>query len=183
MRSTNWNQRQITQGICQGGKERKYLEVWVNGHVEFWTPLDEEFAWKQPHEEFKVNPLLYPYPVTEYLATFLRLYRDLVDICKIVGGHVIDMEYSSINGYILKPYAPGVIDYMFAIGTQQFEGNDINYRQIVDDKFIPDLLAFDLLKHVYRSFGLESRPSLSLTGRQATSIGILNERARWMPRT
>ncbi|MDE0040524.1 MAG: hypothetical protein OXT74_00670, partial [Candidatus Poribacteria bacterium] len=89
----DFNQHSIARsvdGIYKGTKDYKYLRLLENGHMEFWTPLDELFCWKQSAMEFQHQPRLYPYPVTEYPATFLRLYRAIVDEAKLEGDFIIN---------------------------------------------------------------------------------------------
>ena len=98
-------------GIELGTKEYEYLEVFENGHLEFWTPLDDHFCWRQSAEEQQIRPRLYPYPVAEYPVSFLRLTAALLDNAGYSEEMVIQLEYRNAGGYILRPGQPGHFDF------------------------------------------------------------------------
>ena len=142
------------EGIRKGKKDYKYLEIIGNGHMEFWAPLDEHFCWRQSAEEFRHRPRLYPYPVTEYPVSFLRLYKALVDLNKINDEFIITLAYKNINGYILRPYAPDTFGFAHSFSEiKPFNNQHLRFSQKVPDNFEPDIAAFDLLKNVYSAFG------------------------------
>ncbi|HLD36316.1 MAG TPA: ATP-binding protein [Planctomycetota bacterium] len=149
----------FSEGIRSGRKDYEYLEVFGNGHMEFWTPLNDHFCWRQSHEEFQKRPRLWPYPVIEYPTTFLRLYRALVDKISIGGNFLIDMQYRNIKGYVLPPHAPETIRFRFYTeDIKPFNGNHIVVpRATIPNDFKPDKIAYDLIKYVYASFELESK--------------------------
>ncbi len=146
-------------GIRRGDKDNKYLIVLENGHMEFWTPLDGHFCWRQPPEEFKVRPRLYPYPVTEFPTTFLRLYRALVDLSKLDDSYYMTVCYKNLKGYILLPYSPNSNGFFYVDREiKPFEKKDIRiFRKDISSDFKPDLTAYSIIKRVYAYFGLEEK--------------------------
>ncbi len=52
-------------GIKRGDMTYEVLCLHENGLMEFYTPLDTHFCWRQATEEFKKNPELYPYAAIE----------------------------------------------------------------------------------------------------------------------
>ncbi|MCL4424163.1 MAG: ATP-binding protein [Firmicutes bacterium] len=162
-REAGWNMHpgfavveRFSEGIRWGEKDYRYLELLGNGHMEFWTPLNENFCWRQSEEEFRRRPRLYPYPVTEYPATFLRLYRAITTESKIDGEFLITLYYRNIRGYILLPYSPRSIGFRFPRSdVKPFSEPHFSFQTKVSSNFTPDKTAYDLVKRVYAAFGLE----------------------------
>lgn len=162
-RPNGWNMRtsyylaeRFAEGIRQGEKDSRYLEILSNGHMEFWAPLGDLFCWRQSPEEFRTQPRLYPYAVTEHPAAFLRLYRKLVDMLEINDDFLLDIYYRNLKGYVLLPHAPDTFWFRFP-GSQvrRFEMQHLVVpRKTVSSDFQPDETAYDLVKTVYASFGL-----------------------------
>lgn len=148
----------FADGIKRRDRDEEYLELLSNGHMEFWTPLDEHFCWRQSQEEFRIRPRLYPYPVTEYPATFLRLFGAIIHNLGIAGDFLIDLQYMNLQGYILLPYAPNAIGFMSGHETAKpFADKHLEVpRASVRSDFEPDRTAYDLIRIVYAAFGLEA---------------------------
>jgi len=172
-RRSGWNMeagyRQIerfVEGIRRGEKNKEYLELLSNGHMEFWTPLDENFCWRQSPEEFSKRPRLYPYPVIEYPTTFLRLYRAIVDSLRISNDFIVDLCYLNLKGYILAPYAPNAIGFMDAdTYSKPFEDKHLRVtRRTIKDDFDPDQTAYELIQTVYAAFGFDESVIPFFTG-------------------
>jgi len=164
-RRAGWNMeagyRQIERfadGIRRGDKNEEYLELLSNGHMEFWTPLNESFCWRQSPDEFSKRPRLYPYPVVEYPTTFLRLYRAIVDSLEISKDFIVDLRYLNLKGYILAPYAPNAIGFMFADSySKPFEDKQLYVtRKTIKNDFEPDQTAYELIQIVYAAFGFDA---------------------------
>ena len=148
----------FADGIRRGNKSKRYLELLSNGHMEFWTPLNEHFCWRQSPEEFSKRPRLYPFPVVEYPATFLRLYRVIVDSLEIPKDFIVDLRYQNLEGYVLAPYAPNAIGFMSADSySKPFEGKHLHVpRKTIKNDFDPEQTAFKLIKFVYAAFGFSA---------------------------
>ncbi|MFC1939913.1 helix-turn-helix domain-containing protein [Chloroflexota bacterium] len=148
----------FAEGIRRGDKGDEYLELQSNGHMEFWSPLNEHFCWRQSPEEFKQRPRLYPYPVVEYPTTFIRLYRALIDTTGIGGEFVVDLHYLNLKGYVLAPYAPNAIGFMFADHySKPFENQHLGIpRRKIKADFDPDKIAYEIIQVVYATFGFDA---------------------------
>jgi hypothetical protein len=111
--------------------------------MEFWTPLDERFCWRQTLEEFRNGPRLYTYPVTEYPTTFLRLYQALIDISKIQDSFIINLHYANLKGYILLPYTPNTMRFLHLFSNiKLFDNQHLTIHKI---KVYDDLIQIKLL--------------------------------------
>ena len=150
--------RRSLTGLELGTKEYEYLEVFENGHLEFWTPLDEHFCWRQSPEERKRRPRLYPYPVVEYPVSFLRLASALLEVVGYADEIMVQLEYRNVSGYILRPGQPGSPDFELPlISSVPFAGSHLfvgPIRVSGNPALEPDRVAFDLLKLVYRAFDI-----------------------------
>ena len=162
-RSNGWNMNNsyspiklFAEGLYTGEKEFRYLELFQNGHIEFKTPLDTHFCWRQSEQEFKQRPRLYPYPVTEYPTTFLRLYKALQDKLGIVDDFFINLYYRNVQGYILLPYRPGTFGFDYPITEHNIfdKRHFIIPKYEVNSNFPPDKVAYQLVKIFYAAFGL-----------------------------
>jgi len=148
----------FAEGIRRGDKNYEYLELQSNGHMEFWTTLDEHFCWRQSPEEFQQRPRLYPYPVVEYPTTFLRLYKAIIESAGIGGNFIVDLHYLNIKGYVLAPHAPNSIGFMFADNySKPFEDQHLGTpRKRIKYDFNPDQIAYEIIQGVYASFGFDA---------------------------
>lgn len=174
-RSGGWNmagldhtRRRSLLGLELGNKESDYLEVFENGHLEFQTPLDGHFCWRQPEEERRIRPRLYPYPVVEYPVSFLRLTEALLQEAGYTDDVLIQLQYWNVTGYILRPGQPDEIRFLFPpVPSAPFTERHIQIGpRPVQGTFSPDDVAFDLLKSVYLAFdiGPEGIPFLNSAG-------------------
>jgi hypothetical protein len=156
-REAGWNMRvraqrieRFSEGVRHGTKDYQYLELLSNGHMEFWTPLDDNFCWRQAPEEFRLRPRLYPYPVAEYPSSFLRLYRAVADAAGISCGFIVELSYLNVRGYSLAPYAP----YVYGRPSPPLGESHIVVPALhVVNDFAPDAVAYELLRPVYAAFG------------------------------
>jgi len=145
-------------GVRRGIKNYNYLELFKNGHMEFWKPLDEHFCWTQSDEERKKHPTLYPYPVVEYPTTFLRLYKNVISQGRITGELLINLCYLNVKGYNLLPYAPNSVGFAFRETSRVYdEPNIITPEKRINVEFDPDKTAHSLIGQVYNSFGVEAK--------------------------
>ncbi len=157
-RDSGWNMElgtarieRFSEGIRRGLKNLEYLELFSNGHMEFWSPLGQHFCWRQSQEEFRIQPRLYSYPVTEYPCTFFRLYRALVNAAQLPGDFLVGISYLNLKGYVLAPYAPQAYGGI----SVPFEQEHLVVPQMrVTNAFLPDSVAYDLIRVVYAGFGL-----------------------------
>ncbi len=132
-----------------------HLKFIKNGHLEFWTAIDEHFSWRQKAAEQKSNPLLYPYPVVEYPVSFLRLYRQLLNLIGITSDCTFQMEYVNVQGAILRPFQPESIGYDHPVeGIRPLERKRLVFpKKKFSAGFDPDPSALELIKDLYFEFG------------------------------
>ncbi len=150
------HQRSLT-GLALGLKDDAYLDVFENGHVEFWTPLNYHFCWRQSEEERRLRPRLYPYPVVEYPVSFLRLVAALLHHVGYADEVLIQLQYRNAAGYILRPGQPDEIRFLSPLrSSAPFIGPHLLLGPTpVPATFSPDDVAFSLLKRVYPAFGVD----------------------------
>lgn len=143
------------EGIYIGDKKFRFLELLNNGHIEFWTPIDSNFCWKQSPEEFRIRPRLYPCAVVEYPTSFLRLLRALIDKSDIDENFIVSLQYSNIKGHTMLPYAPGIVGFELPTNVQVFDKKHIKITKNIPNDFKPDKTAYEeLIKPIYSYFGL-----------------------------
>jgi hypothetical protein len=134
-----------------------HMKFLKNGHLEFWTAIDEYFCWRQEPTARKTNPRLYPYAVVEYPLSFVRLYRALVDLLGITSDCIFQMQYLNIRGAILLPYVPESIGFKFPLEPIK----PINRNRLLFEPkrfsagFSPDPTALQIIKDLYYEFGYE----------------------------
>jgi hypothetical protein len=137
-------------GIRRDIKNFRYLELLKNGHMEFWSPLDKHFCWRQSEEEMSKRPTLYPYSVVEYPVTFLRVYRELVNQVPMENDLLINLCYVNVKGYNLLPYAPGSYGFHFNETSRVYdEPHIILPEKHVEREFDPDKIAYGLIEQVF----------------------------------
>lgn len=145
-----------------------HLKFIRNGHLEFWTAVDDHFSWRQQESVQKTNPLLYPYPVVEYPVSFLRLFRKLADFLEIKSDCVFQMEYWNIKGAILRPYQPESIGYDYSVeGVRPLDRDRLIFpKKRLPATFDPDPSALEVIKDLYLEFGYDRKyiPFFDSTG-------------------
>ena len=133
----------------------RHMKFIKNGHLEFWTAIDDSFCWRQDSTEMKEHPRLYPYPVVEHPVSFLRLYRALVDLLRIDCDVIFQMQYLNVKGVILLPYQPESIGFMHPMDpVRPLERNRLVFEPKKFPKdFDPDPCALEIIKDLYYEFG------------------------------
>lgn len=132
-----------------------HMKFIKNGHLEFWTEVDESFCWQQSTEERKVHPRLYPYAVVEHPVSFVRLYRALADLLGIACDITFQLQFLNIKGAILFPYRPESIGFMFPKEpVKPLDRNRLVFQPKKSHKeFDPDPAALGMIKDLYHEFG------------------------------
>jgi hypothetical protein len=132
-----------------------HMKFVKNGHLEFWTEIDESFCWQQDRKEMKEHPRLYPYAVVEHPVSFCRLYRALADHLGVDCDVVFQMQYWNIQGAYMLPYHPESIG--FAAPVERIRPLE-RQRLLFQAKrfpatFDPDPSALEVIKDLYYEFG------------------------------
>ena len=148
--------------------EFHHMKFVKNGHLEFWTAIDEYFCWKQDPAEMSIHPRLYPYAVVEHPLSFVRLYRALTDFLQIHGDILFQMQYLNIKGAVLLPYQPESIGFMHPFEpVRPFERNRLVFeKKKFPEDFDADPSALEIIKDLYHAFGYgrEHIPFFDATG-------------------
>lgn len=148
--------------------EFHHMKFVKNGHLEFWTAIDEYFCWRQDPAEMQAHPRLYPYSVVEHPLSFLRLYRSLADFLQIHGDVLFQMQYLNIKGAILLPNQPESIAFMHPFDpVRPLEENRLVFeKKRFAEGFDPDPGALEIVKDLYHAFGYgrEHIPFFDATG-------------------
>jgi hypothetical protein len=138
----------------------KYHFVWLmrNGHLEFWTEIDDSFCWMQDEAELARHPRFYPYAVTEYPVSFLRLAKDLYRHLGVSGKVFWRMQYYNIQGCYMSPYHPEAVGFRYPMNPPKlFEKPELLLDATLEPDFAPDRSAFDRIKEVYYRFGYQEK--------------------------
>ena len=143
------------KGIDAWGYE---VELSRNGSLELRCPLSNtQFQWYKVESGIpSYLNWLYPYGVCEYPVTFMRLVREIYQAAGIVSPIRVQQEYQNLNGFLLVGRHP--LNPLF--GKLEHEQRVYNSskpivsQQTANPDFVPDHVAYDLVKPVYASFGL-----------------------------
>ena len=131
------------------------ISLLKNGFLEVRCPLsDSQFQWRRT--EFGISEeWLYPYVVCEFPVTFLRLVKKIYTESGIDSKIFIQQEYHNLNGFILIGGRP---DSAFVGAQRVYEHSapiiSEPQRTPVNPDFVPDHVAYDLVKDVYDYFRL-----------------------------
>ena len=128
-----------------------------NGFLEVRCPLAiSNFQWRR--EESGIStPWLYPYVVCEFPVTFLQLVKAVYEASDINSGIFVQQDYHNLTGFMLPSGNPANI----AFAAFQDERNVYRHshpivsKRTVESNFVPDHVAYELVKEVYEYFGLE----------------------------
>lgn len=127
-----------------------------NGFLEVRCPLsDSQFQWGRTESGIS-EEWLNPYVVCEFPVTFLRLAQAIYTKSGIDSKIFIQQEYHNLNGFI---FIGGMPDSVFGGAQRVYEHSApiISKPQPtpVDPDFVPDHVAYDLVKDVYDYFRLD----------------------------
>lgn len=130
-----------------------------NGFLEVQCPLlNTHFQWKR--EEARIpTPWLYPCVVCEFPVSFLKLVKGIYKASGIDSNVIIQQEYHNLRGFMFPKGHPSNIGFSaFQDDRSVYRHSDpIVSKQTVDSNFVPDHVAYDLVKDVYDHFGLDER--------------------------
>lgn len=146
----------ITSRNITGGE----ITLLKNGFFEVRCPLFHtiQFQWRREEFEFS-EQWLYPYVVCEFPVSFLRLVKEVYDASGINASVTIQQEYHNLKGFMLVGGHPS--SNVFAVSLD--ERRVYNYsrpivsKRVADSNFIPDHVAYDLVRDVYEFFGFDKQ--------------------------
>ena len=143
----------------------KGIDVWGyevvilrNGFIELRRPLSSTHF-----QHFKIesgfsagSKWLQPYAVCELPVTFMKLVKAIYSAVGIDSKIIVQQEYCNLNGFLLvggHPSNPlfGRIEEHQQMYTQS---DAIGTQQTIEPEFVPDWVAYDLVKEIYAYFGL-----------------------------
>ena len=130
-----------------------------NGFLEVRCPLsDSHFQWRRAEAGIS-TPWLYPYVVCEFPVSFLKLVKGIYEASNIDSSIIIQQEYHNLRDFMLPKGHPSNIGFAaFQDERSVYKQSDpIVSKRTVDSNFVPDHIAYDLVKDVYDRFGLDER--------------------------
>ena len=134
------------------------LDVLKNGFLELRLPLlHRHFEWRKAEVGIPVDTnWLYPYAVCEYPVTFMRLVKAIYTAASIDSEIIVEQEYRNVSRFLLVEGNPGnPLFGAFEPWRHVYDRLEpIVSKQTVDPDFVPDMVAYNLVRHVYASFGL-----------------------------
>ena len=129
-----------------------------NGFLEVRCSLaNSYFQWM--HDQSGLStPWLYPHVVCEFPVSFLKLLKGLYEVSGINSRIVIQQEYHNLENYVLIGGNPSNPFFRRSpCGTQVYQSSEpIISERTVESNFVPDYVAYDLVKGLYESFGLDA---------------------------
>ncbi len=146
-----------TEGIEGSNIGSGEIILLKNGFLEVQCHLtNSHFQWM--HDQSGLGtPWLYPHVVCEFPVSFLKLLKGLYEVSGINSSIFVQQEYHNIENFVLlggnpsNPFfgtSPG--------GTRAYQGSQpIISTKTVESDFIPDHVAYDLVKELYKSFRLD----------------------------
>lgn len=143
------------EGLEVALPEGRRLTLRSNGSLDYYTPIDELFCYRQAVEEFAQRPRLYPYPVVETPVSFLRLYRALYDFLGLTEETIFSARYRNIHGIALPPYHPRSVGFMVGGNERRYEHQHFEMEERLAQDFKPDKTALVLLRAFYAAFGFD----------------------------
>ena len=149
----------FSEGIKGSNMGSGEIFLLQNGFLEVQCPLlNTHFQWKR--EEARIpTPWLYPCVVCEFPVSFLKLVKGIYKASGIDSNVIIQQEYHNLRGFMFPKGHPSNIGFSaFQDERSVYKHSDpIVSKQTVDSNFVPDHVAYDLVKDVYDRFGLDER--------------------------
>ena len=131
-----------------------------NGFLEVRCPLLDTYFQRMRTESGISTPWLYPYVVCEFPVSFLKLVKAVYKTSGINSRIFIRQEYHNLEGFTLIGGNPS--DPFFRIVFEDeinlhTDSMPIVSKRNVDPNFVPDHVAYELVKEVYDCFRLDER--------------------------
>lgn len=149
----------FSEGIKGSNMGSGEIFLLKNGFLEVQCPLlNTHFQWRR--EEAKIStPWLYPYVVCEFPVSFLKLVKGIYEASGINSSLTIQQEYHNLRGFMFPKGHPSNIGFS-AFQDERNVYKDLHpiiSKQIVSHDFETDQTAYELVKDVYKDFGLDER--------------------------
>lgn len=146
------------EGISAPDTSRGGMTLLGNGFIEVRCPLSgsSQFQWRRNEFEISTTWWLYPHVVCEFPVTFLRLVKEIYAYSGINSSLLIQQEYYNLKGFTLIGGHPASTLFgLLPIGQGVYgQPQPIISKRTVNPDFVPDHVAYDLVKEVYAYFGL-----------------------------
>ena len=130
-----------------------------NGFLEVRCPLlNTHFQWM--HDESNIStPWLYPHVVCEFPVSFLKLVKGIYKASGIDSSIIIQQEYQNLKGFLFpKGHQTNVWFTAFQDERDVYRhSHPIISKRTIESNFVPDHVAYDLVKEVYAAFRLDER--------------------------
>jgi hypothetical protein len=149
-------------GLICTREDFRHLRLLWNGHVEFWTAVDDiSFYWDEQHVKADKHVFLFPYAIIEPPVVFALLASKLCDAGQYRGQVRFGLGLYNIRDKYLAPYAPQSFAYGEAKmwmnqpgGPQPYGSDHLCVAPVtVQTTDLPDEVAWNLVKQVYYRFG------------------------------
>lgn len=130
-----------------------------NGFLEVRCPLlNTYFQWMRDESRIS-TPWLYPYVVCEFPVSFLKLVKGIYEASGIDSSIIIQQEYHNLGGFMLPKGHPANIGFAAFQDERNVykDSHPIISKQVVSHDFETDQTAYELVKDVYKDFGLDER--------------------------
>ena len=130
-----------------------------NGFLEVRCPLyTSNFQWRREESQIS-TPWLYPYVVCEFPVTFLKLVKAIYEASGINSNVIVQQEYYNLIGFMLPRGNPANVAFAaFQDERIVYQGErPIISKRTLESDFMPDHVAYDLVKEVYDYFGLDKK--------------------------
>ncbi len=129
-----------------------------NGFLELRLPLSSDhFQWFKEESGISADSKwLYPYAVCEFPVTFMRLVKAIYSAVGIDSKIIVQQEYRNLSGFLLVGRHPSnpLFSRVEEFQNVYMQSDAIGTQQNIEPEFIPDQVAYDLVKEIYTSFGL-----------------------------
>lgn len=101
-------------GVVRSDIGYKHLRVLWNGHVEFWTEVDDFFFRfsEVPGSRDVEKKFLYPYAISEPVENFILFVREVCRLATFEGELEFRLGFHRIRGFYLAPGHPQSRAYM-----------------------------------------------------------------------
>jgi Putative DNA-binding domain len=154
--------RQAASGLQFGPTDFHHLRLFWNGHLEFWTPTDDEsFTWGMDEDLPVAQRSFHELAIIGLTASFVRLANAVWTTAGITGDAEFQLFLHRVRGRRLPPFAANSIRRQFGIqamsqnptiGTFQVDEVKVGPRreQIAN---LPGTVPFHLVSEVYFRLG------------------------------
>jgi len=145
-------------GLKIGNPLKKSFELHRNGYMEAKMVIakDTRFIEESIQQGGGVIPIIYSYPMVEYLHSFISQLNQIKEYIGYEGQYLINVSFLNIKNFGLRKLKPGNI--MYSMDFKVWGKVNLEIGPLAFDNINVNKMTKNICDRIWRSFGYENEP-------------------------